>query len=294
MNEKKYKSFLELIKREYKKVITNFGEKASIFGISFMIVFIIICIVNYFKLLEKDSYLDNLMTEAGGFLFDILLFGLILGLYEHRRIKKDKVDKYKEEIENYRGWKEKEASYRIFGNIKRLNILGITEYDLSNCYFDDIEFRYRNTYGIDFKNSNICGATFKNSILKYANFSLIKDCRPIDVFEYIFIHITTFDNCIMKYAQFGSITYEFYHFRNITNMQKVKFNGSTLLNCSFENVDFLECLFTGVIFKNCTFVSSNIEIAKFVECTYLVTAERDNLLSEKIVNSISGLRYKRE
>ncbi|MDN5090987.1 pentapeptide repeat-containing protein [Aliarcobacter butzleri] len=252
MNERKCKSFFELIKELHKKIITNFGERAFIFGMSFIIMFCMVSLIKYYNILEADSYLDNLMVEVGGFLFDILLFGLIIGWYEHTRVKKDKIDRYQEEIEDYRGWKEKEAGYRIFGNIKRLYKLGITNFNLKNCYFKDVIFRLEGTQGINFNESYIGGSIFNKCELNYCDFSFILDKTPTNFEDFIYTKDTKFFNSQMINTKFNNNTYLNFDFHE-SNLSKSEFIGSSFINCKFYKCNLEDAKIINSSFKNCTF-----------------------------------------
>jgi len=133
----------EIIKSKYYKSIEKkTGEKVIFFFPPFLLIFAIIWLAGI-----DAEYFDDLKVEAGGFLLDILLFGVILGFYDHVKSKTKKIEHYIEEIDDYRGWKEKESGYRVFGNIKRLRKLEVYDYDLTSCYFEDVEFKLSHTWG---------------------------------------------------------------------------------------------------------------------------------------------------
>jgi uncharacterized protein YjbI with pentapeptide repeats len=86
----------------------------------------------------------DVLIEAHGLLFDILFFGLLIAFYSHRKDKEEEksrererraslIQRYQEEIDDFRYWSEREAAFRIVGNIRRLNKLGVTSINLSNC-----------------------------------------------------------------------------------------------------------------------------------------------------------------
>lgn len=82
--------------------------------------------------LDQEYHLTprDIVVEAHGMLFDILLFGIILAVYNRITRHKEDVQRYLEEIDDFRGWEGKEAMYRIVGNIRRLNRLGVTNVSL--------------------------------------------------------------------------------------------------------------------------------------------------------------------
>lgn len=114
---------------------------------------------------EKFAWHD-LLVEANGLFFDLIVFGILLTIYEAAKEKKDKVERLHEEIEDYRGWDEKEAMFRIVGAIKRLNKLKIYSIHLKNCFLQGA-----NLEGATLVRANLEAAVLQDSNLKNANLS---------------------------------------------------------------------------------------------------------------------------
>lgn len=149
------------------------------FVIAFAIVLVTVAILDYSWLIWKEGR-DNVLVEAHGLLFDLLVFGVILGLYEYNKkrdedakkaeiAKQQRIERYQEEIDDFRGWEGKEASYRIAGNIRRLIKEGVSEIDLSNCFL-----KKANLEGIALEEANLVsvsliGANLKNAKLPHAH-----------------------------------------------------------------------------------------------------------------------------
>ena len=92
------------------------------------------CYLNSNDVGENGFSWHDLLVEANGVVFDLLVFGILLSVYESLRAKKANIDRFTEEIDDYRGWDEREASYRIAGLLRRLNKEKKYSIDLSNCY----------------------------------------------------------------------------------------------------------------------------------------------------------------
>ncbi|MBC7775555.1 MAG: pentapeptide repeat-containing protein [Phycisphaerae bacterium] len=136
------------------------------------------CFLNYKD--GADFSWHDLLVEANGMIFDLLVFGILLSIYEALRNKRDKIERLHEEIDDYRGWDEKEAMYRIVGAVKRLNKLGVTtDINLGNCYLEGARFfgaklkrsnlRYLNLEKADFGWAELQGANLHNANLSMAN-----------------------------------------------------------------------------------------------------------------------------
>jgi len=64
------------------------------------------------KLIKPDSGLSqNLYATLLGFFLDALLFGILIVHINKRREKKLDIKRWQEEIDDYRGWDEKEAMF---------------------------------------------------------------------------------------------------------------------------------------------------------------------------------------
>ncbi|MEM7656707.1 MAG: pentapeptide repeat-containing protein, partial [Bacteroidota bacterium] len=108
------------------------------------------------------------------------LFGVILAIYdgitERKRTRQreaeereGQIQRYQEEIDDFRGWREKEASYRIVGNIRRLNQLGISEINLEDCFLVGANLKSANLAGAKMRKANLEGANLQRVNLENAN-----------------------------------------------------------------------------------------------------------------------------
>ena len=112
--------------------------------------------------------LDGLLTEANGMVFDLLVFGILLSIYEKLREKRDKIERLHEEIDDYREWSEDEAMYRIVGAVKRLNKLGVSKIDLTFCFLEGANLSCANLQGANLTAANLQGALFDGANLQGA------------------------------------------------------------------------------------------------------------------------------
>ncbi|MEO1218676.1 MAG: pentapeptide repeat-containing protein [Bacteroidota bacterium] len=115
--------------------------------------------------LDSDSKKD-VVIEAHGMLFDIILFGIILSAYEYITSKNSKIEKYQDEIRDFLGWDEKEATYRIVGNIKRLNRLNVCRIYLFGAYLKGAKLGGTNLSGARLDIANLERASLANSNLR--------------------------------------------------------------------------------------------------------------------------------
>lgn len=106
------------------------------------------------------SYWDNIFAELHGMLFDVAIILFLFNWIESKREKKLRIERYKEEIEDYRPWQGEEATWRICGLIRRLNKLNKTFFQLTGAYLREADLSRAH-----FENSLLTGANLENAIL---------------------------------------------------------------------------------------------------------------------------------
>jgi len=103
--------------------------------------------------------LKNIRVEAHGMLFDILVLGLLFSWLHNRGEKRRLIQRYTDEIDDFRGWEEEEAAKRIRGNIFRLNREGVHNINLNRCFLK----------GADLMEANLMGANLWEAVLEEAD-----------------------------------------------------------------------------------------------------------------------------
>jgi len=136
----------------------------------------LMCYLNSKDVGENGFSWHDLLVEANGMVFDLLVFGILLSVYEALREKKEKIERLHEEIDDYRGWVEKEASFRIVGAIRRLNKLNVTIIGLSQCTLDEANLCKANLSGAflwrtSLSNALLIEVNLSKAFLREANLS---------------------------------------------------------------------------------------------------------------------------
>lgn len=127
----------------------------------------------------KEGF-DSLLGEAHGLLVDVVLFGIILTIYnkinnEINDRKREEVNKqsriegYKDEIEFFRGWANEEGVRRTVGNIKLLIKEQVENIDLRNTYLRDGDLVGKDLSGVYFKDAKLEGVKFMRAKLIKVN-----------------------------------------------------------------------------------------------------------------------------
>ena len=97
-----------------------------------------LCLLIFFDwcYFEEWSDFKDVLVEFHGLLFDFLFLGVLLAIYESYREKKGRVERWKEELYDYKGWKEEEAAYRVAGILRRLEHeeIYLNAEDMSNLH----------------------------------------------------------------------------------------------------------------------------------------------------------------
>lgn len=219
--------------------------------------------------LESNSFIgyDSVIEESTGILVDIIFFGLMLTFFEILREKKDKALRLTEELDDYRGWKSKEASYRNQGIIKRLQRLGTYSIDLHksflrNSELDDMKFIDKSGLRtvLNFSKNSLIGTSFSN----YA-------------FEDGEILSSYFENCNFKKCNFKN-----------NQIQNLEFNSGLFLNSNFINQDFRNLKVKSLTLKGCRIIRGfwNIEIEEsliFEDCEFIAGITVHSSQLDKII-----------
>jgi hypothetical protein len=185
----------------FKKVKSSFLKFNSIirfFIISGLLIIFTLVILDFIFI---ENWRDVLI-EAHGLLFDVILFGIILSIYNLRLKKREKIESLKEKLNIYKEWNKKESMHRSVGIIIGLNKLGITEIDLrgqflskanlpevklsksilisANLVNADLSFSdlsKADLFLTNLKGANLSGANLSGADLSMANLSMANLCN---------------------------------------------------------------------------------------------------------------------
>lgn len=150
-----------------KKFIKEVPEKPLVTtGLVLAVLSILIFTLSFpFYLNDMELFYENILIEAHGMLFDLLIIGILLVWLNKNGERQIRIKRYAEEIDDYRHWKSEEASFKIIGNIKRLNKDKITQIDLFNSYLKNANLNYVDLTGSNMNYVNLDEASLVNSML---------------------------------------------------------------------------------------------------------------------------------
>lgn len=125
-----------------------------------------VTLATYFLYDYDQDFGENILVEAHGMLFDILVIGIFILWLNKQGEKHLEITRYQEEIDDFRGWESDEASHRIKGNITRLNRNGVTNIDLFGCFLAGA-----NLVSATLSSARLTDATLTNADLTFADLS---------------------------------------------------------------------------------------------------------------------------
>jgi hypothetical protein len=152
--------------KKLKEIIVNIGSKPLLASLLvFVLASIFVIGLTLVKYKYSEDFSKNILIEAHGMLFDILVIGIFIFALHKLGEKKIEIKRYKEEISDFRFWESDEAKFRIIGNIKRLNDNGITDIDLHNCYLEKVHI-----WKLQLQNADLRGANLQEALFLSVNF----------------------------------------------------------------------------------------------------------------------------
>lgn len=126
--------------------------------------------------LGNPEFLTNVMAEAHGTLLDLLLFGCLLLWFDQKAERKRRIEKYTNAINDLLGWDAEMATYRIVGNVRRLNREGVSPESLKQAYLRGADLRDANlsetsVHRADLSEADLQNADLSDAYLGTADFS---------------------------------------------------------------------------------------------------------------------------
>ncbi len=217
---------------------------------------------------DKEDYWEGIWVEAHGMFMDIIILGLFLAIYDFYRDRREvlqnldkerqvKIERYLEEIDDYRCWEEPEAKQKILGIIKRLNKLNVKVFDLSFCYLKGSYFQSDSFEKMFFWEAKLMEVNFCRCNLIESNFSDADLTRAK-------IISSNLSNSIFYRANLTSVNiYE-------TNLERVNFDFSifkdaTISISNLKNTSFIHSDFRGVNLYNVQLEGANFKYASIYE-----------------------------
>ena len=116
------------------------------------------------------EFYENILAEAHGMLLDLLVIGVLVYWLNSLGERRRRIERYQEEIEDYLSWEEPEATFRIVGNIRRLNREEETGINLRSAYLTQAKLRGADLTGATLAGWKIFLATISSTICSWLSF----------------------------------------------------------------------------------------------------------------------------
>lgn len=240
--------------------------------------------VIWFKTLSPENIAD-IAVEFHGMLFDIILFGVFLTAFEVILERSREIRRYREEIDDFRDWKEDEAKYRILGNIRRLADKNVRDIDLNNCYLRELPLK-----GFKFHKSNFLSAILEDSHIMDCSFKST-NCTNIVLKNATVIKSDFDSNSNLTGAQLQNAIIAHLKFKG-SILTRADFRGAQFYNLDFSGADLSEAILEGVRYDSTTIFPSSftpdqrtqkgmIEIKKGTLYEMLLREERIKSITNK-------------
>ena len=185
------------------------NPKSSLFiGVAGIIV-IILGITDYFLMSPETYDVYDILVESHGLFFDLIVFGIILSVYEEWRNRKEQLQRATDELNHLKYSKIKNAGHKAVVVAIKMQKLNAKEIDLSAFKINDYQFhdlkqisnwRFGHLNRFSITNSTVSNTSFSRIVLKNVTFISCK-----------------FINCSFALSEFENVTF---------------------LSCTFNNVNF--------------------------------------------------------
>ena len=187
-------------------VANNYRSSGKLTPIRF---FLLIAALVFIVLLSLDLFyrpeVKDILVEFHGLFFDLLVFGILITIYEAWNKTRERIDLLHDQLDDYWDWKTEEGILRKVGIIKRLIELNhpiprMTAIHLQNADFYNIKFNRLLLQDSNLENSKFNWTELNDSLLsgnfRFSNFEHSK-------FQDSAILQSDFESANMQFVDFG-------------------------------------------------------------------------------------------
>lgn len=204
------------------------------------LIFAVLALLYFFE--KPEGYIHD---QFPGLMLDIAVFGILIVVFNKIAERRRDIKRWREEIDDYRGWNEEEAKFRIIGNIRRLMKVGIHNIDLSNCFLEHAYFEEFDLHGSCFHYTILNNSKLLNTKLKNASFRFARLCGAL-------FHDAELSNVDFAYANL--LDAQLYR----ANLSNSNMRNTQLKNAIFENANLQSADFYKAILTNADFSGANL------------------------------------
>jgi uncharacterized protein YjbI with pentapeptide repeats len=236
-----------IIVRIRKKIPDIIGKNPVLyFLLGLIVVGIVFLVLKQHETLQKKDVLGTVF----GFLLDILLFGVLLSLYEEWRERRERIRRYHDELSDFLAWQGEEGLLRKAGIIRRLNDMkagfpSLNSIVLNKADLRGVDLRGANLYAADLREVNLQGANLRGATLTLANL------RGANLWE------ANFQGAILAYTDLQDTTHLDTNFSGAI-LQEAKLQGVIFLGVDFQGANLQGANFQGTTLIEADFSGANL------------------------------------
>jgi len=229
---------------------------------------------------NKSGFLGNLLAEFHGLLLDVLVFGLLIVIYDRIVLeRRRKIALYVDEIDVLRDLKGEDVTHKIIAFVKKLDGLGFKGIDLMDCNLEKAIFNKLSLENAKFSGAVLNEATFSFANIQGARFSdaklknvtlvavqggnarfcetdltnaIMEDCRITDSY----FGMVKLTGARLSGSDFQSSNFECAGFQRATiyqtDFQDAVLEGADLTESTLDTVGFKNANLSGADFRNAT------------------------------------------
>jgi BTB/POZ domain-containing protein KCTD9 len=239
--------------------------KTSLFLFFACLIVIILLTIFTTKTGYTSDFYQNVLVEAHGMLFDILILGVLLFWMNTFSEKNREIQKLQDELTFYCEYNQPEATFHVSKIIRQLNNLGIYKFNLVRIFLEEASM-----LGIFFEETAFIGNWLDKAFFNSGNFTECKfitcECRRTDFTEaelnlcsfidskLVFtdfteakLYKTEFSKSILSSTFFTNAELSYCNFSN-SKLDSVNFEGTNLYKCDLTQYEFMD----DINFKNAT------------------------------------------
>lgn len=112
----------------------------TLIGASIVLFVFLLIVAFVWAVLKGWPALGDVQVEFWGLIFDVLVILVGFGIIQYGKQRRDDIARHSEVIEDLKRWSSEEAKHRVLGAMRRLNRLGMTNFELSGAHLKNANF----------------------------------------------------------------------------------------------------------------------------------------------------------
>lgn len=250
---------------------------AIVFFLLAAIVFSALIVILDFN--DPEFSWHNILVEAHGLIFDLLIFGLLWTVFEFYKSKKEKIKSLTDEINDLIQLKTEEARVGIISKMNSLYDLGVSKFYISGAFLKNGSLQEMDLTDsvmvlINFENGSFIRSTLKNVDLRA---SYLKNVYFTDA---------DLENAKLSKSNLTKSKFTVTNFNN-SDLTDCDLDEAEFAGCSYENANFTGVKLTNVLVDNKNWFgelkSQNVNGVDELEQLYTV--------AEKPIEKHEGLKF---